>query len=72
MVFSCEFCAIFQNQATKSGQLIEREKEIFFFKNHAENEVGGLVSDLLLSFKNTLQKIRASGESYRSQGLKLD
>ena len=26
LVFSCEFCAIFQNQATKFGQLIEREK----------------------------------------------
>ena len=26
VVFSCEFCAIFQNQATKFGQLIECEK----------------------------------------------
>ena len=26
LVFSCEFLAIFQNQATKFGQLIEYEK----------------------------------------------
>ena len=28
-VFSCEFCAILQNQVTKFGQLIEREKHFF-------------------------------------------
>ena len=26
LVFSCDFCAIFQNQATKFGQLIKRDK----------------------------------------------
>ena len=35
--------------------------EIFFFKNQAENEVEGLVSDLFLPYKKTLQKIKANG-----------
>ena len=60
LVFSCEFRAVFENQATKFGQLIEREK-FFFFKNHAENEVGRLVSDLFLPYKETLEKIKANG-----------
>ena len=53
LVFFCEFCAIFQNQATKFGQLIKREK-YFSSKNHARNEVAGLVSDLFLPYKITL------------------
>ena len=36
-------------------------REILFFKNHAEYEVGGLVSDLFPPFKKTLQKIKAKG-----------
>ena len=28
------------NQEMKFGQLIEHNKEIYFFKNYAENEVG--------------------------------
>ena len=39
------------NQTMKLGQLIEHNK-IFFFKNYAENEAGGLVPDLFLFFKN--------------------
>ena len=31
--------------------------EIFFFKNHAENEAGRLVSDPFLFFKKTLFKL---------------
>ena len=36
-VFSCEFCAILQNQVTKFGQLIEREKH--FFSKHGERGI---------------------------------
>ena len=40
----------------KFGQVIEYDKrrEIFFFKNHVENEAGRLVEDLLLFFKKAL------------------
>ena len=38
------------NQTMKFGPLIEYDK-IFFFKNHAENETGGLVPDSFLFFK---------------------
>ena len=38
------------NQTTKFGQLIEYNKEIFFFKNYAENEVEKLVPQLFLFF----------------------
>ena len=34
--------------------------EIFFFKNHAENEAGRLVSDLLF-FNEALCKVKTSG-----------
>ena len=44
----------------KFGQLIEY-KIIFFFKTHAENEVGRLVADLLLFFKKALHEVKASG-----------
>ena len=36
-VFSCEFCSILQNQVTKFGQLIEREKH--FFSKHGERGI---------------------------------
>ena len=36
-------------------------KEIFFFKNHAENEAGRPVPGLFLLFKKVLQKVKASG-----------
>ena len=37
------------NQTIKIGHLIEYSvRTIFFFKNHSENEVGKLVSDLFL------------------------
>ena len=44
----------------KFGQLKEYNK-IFFFKNHAGNETGRLVSDLFLLFKEALYKVKASG-----------
>ena len=46
------------NQAIKFGQLIERE--IFSFKNHAENEVGRLLTDLFLFFEKILYELKAS------------
>ena len=38
----------------KFGQLIEYPREIFFFKNYAENEAGKLVSDRFLFFEKAL------------------
>ena len=45
----------------KFGQLIEFKKETFFFKNHAENEAGRLVTDLFLYFKKALYDVKSSG-----------
>ena len=45
----------------KSGQLIEYNNEIFFFKNHAGNEAGRLVSDLFLFFKKVQYEVKKSG-----------
>ena len=40
------------NQTIKLDQAMEyNNREIFFFKNHAENEAGRQVSDLFLFFK---------------------
>ena len=36
------------NQSMKFSQLINVMREIFFFKNHAENEAGKLVPDLFI------------------------
>ena len=36
-------------------------REIFFFKNHAENETGKVVPDLFLLFKKALNKLKAGG-----------
>ena len=55
LVFSCKFCASFQNQAAKFGQLIEREK-CFSSKVMLKMRLGGLVSDFFLHFKKTSQK----------------
>ena len=35
--------------------------EIFFFKNHAENQAGRLVPDLFLIFKKALYEVKANG-----------
>ena len=46
----------------KFGQFIEYiTREIFFFKNHAENEAGTLVPHLFLFSKNALFDVKASG-----------
>ena len=45
----------------KVGQLIEITREIFFFKNHTENEEERVVLDLFLRFKKALYEIIASG-----------
>ena len=39
------------NQTMKFGQLIEYIREIFLFKNHAENEAGRLVPILFSLFE---------------------
>ena len=38
----------------KLGQLIDHNREIFFFKNYAKNEVGRLVPDLFLFLKSLI------------------
>ena len=45
----------------KFGQVIEWTIEIFFFKNHAENEAGRLVPYLILFFKKAFYEMKASG-----------
>ena len=42
----------------KFGEFIARE--IFFFKNHAENVAGKQVPDLPLFFKKALYEVKAS------------
>ena len=60
----------FSNSGNKIWS-VKRTWEIFFFKNHAEDEFVGLVSDLFLPYEKALQKIKANGWSCRSKGLKL-
>ena len=36
-------------------------RQIFFYKNHAENEAGRIVSDLFLLFKKAFCEVKASG-----------
>ena len=43
------------------GQVIDITIELFYFKNHAENEAGRLVPDLFLFFKKALYEVKASG-----------
>ena len=45
----------------KFGQLIESTIDIFFFKNHAENEAGRIVLDLFSFFWKTLYEVKANG-----------
>ena len=49
----------------KFGQVKEYKREIFFFKNHAENEAGRLVPDLFLFFKKALYDVKANGMQLR-------
>ena len=49
----------------KFGQLVKYSiRNIFFFKNNAENEVGRLVPDLFLFFKQTLYKLKANDKHF--------
>ena len=53
----------------KFAQLIKnmppkKEREIFSFKNPAENEVGRLVQDLVLIFKKALYKLSGKTLSF--------
>ena len=45
----------------KFGQLIEYNKNDFFFKNHARNETRKLVSGLFVFFIKALYQIKSSG-----------
>ena len=45
----------------KFGLLVNITREIFFFKNYAENETGRLVADLFLFFIKALYEVKASG-----------
>ena len=45
----------------KYGQVVEHNKIIFFFENHAKKEAGRLVPDLLLLFRKALYEVKASG-----------
>ena len=46
----------------KFGQLMEHPKRnIFFFKNYAQNEVGKLVPDRFMFFKKALNWVKVSG-----------
>ena len=44
----------------KFGQLIEYNKIIFFFNNHAENEAVKLVPVLFFFFQKVLYEVKAS------------
>ena len=50
-----------RNQTIKFGQLIEYNEINIFFENHAENDAGRLVPDLILFFKKVLYEVKASG-----------
>ena len=47
----------------KYGQVV-KHKIIFFFENHAKNEAGRLVPDLLLLFRKALYEVKASGPQF--------
>ena len=49
------------NQAMKSGQLIEYKERNIFGENHAENEAGRLIPNLFLFCKKALFEVKASG-----------
>ena len=59
-IFSAEKSAFLKiaAQVFEAGAFLTRE--IFSFKNHAENEAGRLVPDLLLLFEKTLFEVNPS------------
>ena len=61
-----------ESTATRQfGQLIEYSKINIYFKNHAENEAGTAVPDLLLFFKKGKSKWSAAWFHYISIALQL-
>ena len=53
----------YEVKASRQWNLVSLQKiarEIFFFKNHTENEAGKLVTDLLLFSKKALYEVKAS------------
>ena len=54
-----------QMVATRILPNISKSKEMFSFKNHAENETKRLVTDLFLFFEKALHKVKASGQHLR-------
>ena len=51
-------------QTTEFGHLIEQNRKIYFFKNHAENEAGTHVADLFLFLKKSLLDLKASDQQF--------
>ena len=51
---------ILPNISRSKGQVIEYNKDLFFFKDHAENKAGRLVPNLFLFFKRALYEVKAS------------
>ena len=61
------FCPISRevkkNQTMRFSQLIEYKERNIFFRNHAENEAGKLVPDLLLFFEKALYRIKENAKT---------
>ena len=54
------------NQAMKFDHLTDHNmRNIFFFKNHAQNEVERLVLDPFLCFKKAVYKVNANGQNIK-------
>ena len=55
------------NQTMKFGPLIEcnKRREIFFYKNHAENETRRLFQDIFLFLRKALYEVKVSGLQLR-------
>ena len=52
-------------QSMKFAQIVEyNERDILFFKNHAENDAGRLYTDLFLFLKTVLYKVKANGQHF--------
>ena len=48
----------------KVAQLIENDMEIFFFKNHAEDDAERQNQQLFLCFEKTLYKVKPSCQQF--------
>ena len=54
------YCSISHKLKTTTTKFGYLTRDIFFFKNYAENETGGLVSDRFLFLKKALLKVKAT------------